>query len=299
MKKFFLYLLAALLPLAVIYYSFFTLDSQPIPQQEILTAFERTSSEPVELTLTPVDERTFRFEYSSFDGETVLGQISYPAQAKDQYPLLIGIHAMGRSFPRWWVDSLKGRATVTHVNKITQLAHQKGYAVIAIDARYHGSRKDPNKTLRSIMTAMTFLGDKADYVDMIHHTVLDHRVLLDWIVQQPQFDTNNIHVAGYSMGGQLSLLLASVDDRISNVAAIVPPHIDDRLALVAPKNLVDRLHHHKVWLFTAKDDENATMEDNQMLFRTISSPNKKLLEYNGNHILPPEYVDALADWFEV
>ena len=35
---------------------------------------------------------------------------------------MIGIHAMGRSFPRWWNENVKGNPTVTHVNKLTEFA---------------------------------------------------------------------------------------------------------------------------------------------------------------------------------
>ena len=84
---------------------------------------------------------------------------------------------MGRGYQRWWSESFKGRPTVTQVNKITKLADKNGYVVISIDARYHGKRKKPERTLRSIMNDLHFFGDKTDYEAMIKNTVIDHRVL--------------------------------------------------------------------------------------------------------------------------
>lgn len=283
--------------LGTFYYLFFTLDTEYVTTQQVVDRYQYSSVENKEFKLNQIKERLFEFSYTTFDGTKVQGQINYPEAIKDKYPVLIGIHAMGRSYPRWWVNSIKGRPTVTQVNKITDMAIDKGYVVIAIDARYHGSRKIEDKSLRSIMIDLTFLGNKTDYVDMINHTILDHRVLLDWIEQQKDLDINNTHVAGYSMGGQLSLLLAGVDKRISNVLSIVPPYLDDKVASVAPKNIVSLLKQHKVWLVTSSDDENADQKDNLSLFDGISTDNKRHLIFDGNHILPQGYVNELSDWF--
>ncbi|MCO7223648.1 alpha/beta fold hydrolase [Pleionea sp. CnH1-48] len=289
--------LGVLFALSAIYYVFFTLDSEPLSTQEILDRYQYSASQNLNFELNKLEENLYEFHYRSFDGAKVKGQIHYPEVKKDRYPVLLGMHAMGRSYPRWWVDSLKGRPTVTQVNKITQIARNKGYVVIAIDARYHGSRKKADRSLRSIMIDLTFLGDKDDYVRMIRDTVLDYRVLLDWIEQQKELDISNTHVAGYSMGGQMSLLLAAVDVRISNVLSIVPPYLEDTTASVAPKNVVSLLDDNKVWLVTSDDDENATHEENVLLFKRIPSKDKKHIVFKGNHILPEEYVNSLVEWF--
>lgn len=283
--------------LGFIYYVFFTLKTENLTVQQVIDSYNYTSVEHMDFKLNELNEKLFEFSYTTFDGSKVKGQINYPSEVKDKYPVLIGLHAMGRSYPRWWADSINGRPTVTQVNKITQQALNKGYVVIAIDARYHGSRKVADKSLNSIMFDVNFLGDKTDYVEMINHTVLDHRVLIDWVEQQKQLDINNIHVAGYSMGGQLSLLLAGVDKRISNVLAIVPPYIKDTTASVAPKNVVSLLDNQKVWLVTADNDEYASEDNNLSLYGDIASSNKEHFVFEGSHILPEEYVDSLVDWF--
>lgn len=282
---------------ASMYYAFFTLKDESLTTQQVINSYNYTAVEHMDFTLDQLDERLFEFSFTTFDGSKVKGQINYPSEIKDKYPVLIGMHAMGRSYPRWWADSIKGRPTVTQVNKITEQALNKGYVVIAIDARYHGSRKVADKSLRSIMLAVNFLGDKTDYVEMINHTVLDHRILIDWIEQQKQLDTNSINVAGYSMGGQLSLLLAGVDKRINNVLAIVPPNVEDTTASVAPKNIASLLENQKVWLVTADNDEYASEDNNLSLFNAIASSNKEHLIIEGSHILPHTYVDALVGWF--
>ena len=281
--------------LFLFWYVFFALKAQEMSQQEIISAYEY-QSENRNLQLTEIAERTFQFSYASFDGDLVNGQISYPRQELESYPVLIGVAAMGRSYVRWWTDSVDGRPTVTSVNKITELADARGYVVVAIDARYHGTRKDPDRPLSAIMNDLRYFGDRTDYQAMIRNTVLDHRVLLDWIERQDNLDINRITIAGYSMGGQISLLLGSLDERISTVIAIVPPWIDDKIAMAAPKNLVSLLHDKPVLLITASRDEEASGSENEQLFEMISSSQKQRHEIAGSHILPVEYVDLLVDW---
>lgn len=293
----FSFVLAAVLSF-LFWYEFIALEELPIEQSEILKAYDYQPVEDLEMTMTETDPHVFAFTYKSFDGDVVHGQISYPDVESEKYPVLIGVSAMGRSYIRWWVDTFNDNPTVTQANKITNIADLNGYVVVSIDARYHGRRKDPDRSLRSIMNDLHFFGDKNDYEAMIRDTVLDHRVLLDWIGRQGNLDANKIMVAGYSMGGQISLILGSIDARVSNIISIVPPFIDDKTALVAPKNFVSLLGDKSVLLITASDDENASASENNFLFDLLPGANKERIDFDGGHILPEGYVDRLADQFE-
>ena len=297
-KKIPLIALLSVLLAALYWYAFIALKDSPMSQDEIVDAYDYQPVQNIEMSLQEVAPGVFSFRFKSFDGEVVYGQISYPDDESELYPVLIGVSAMGRSYVRWWVDSYNGNPTVTQAHKITDLANSNGYAVISIDARYHGKRKDSSKPVRSIMNDLHFFGDKTDYEAMIRDTVRDHRVLMDWIDRRDNLDSERIKVAGYSMGGQISLILGSIDTRIDDVIAIVPPFIDDKIALVAPKNLVSLMGEERVLLVTASDDENASPEENELLFRMIASPNKKRIDYDGGHILPEEYVSARAREFQ-
>jgi len=279
------------------WYQFVALKEVPMPQSEIVSAYQYAPVESPDLELVETGPNTFSLTYHSYDGDRVVGQISYPPQQQATYPVLIGISAMGRSYVRWWTDSFKERPTVTQVNRIADLAARDGYVVISIDARYHGKRKDPNKTLRSIMNDMHFFGNKDDYEAMIRDTVLDHRVLLDWIERQDNLDKTHIKAVGYSMGGQIALLLASIDERVTHVISIVPPFVGDKIALVAPKNLVPLLGDRPVLLITASNDENASSKENDRLFELLPGADKERMSFDGGHILPENYVDKLVDRF--
>lgn len=288
--------LISLTVLSFYWYAFVALKEFSIPQEDIIDAYTYEPLSDLEMEVEQIEADKYKFSYKSFDGAVVNGQLSYPSIKSQKYPAFIGVSAMGRGYQRWWVDSFKGRPTVSQVNKITSMANNLGYAVIAIDARYHGTRKDPDRSLQSIMNDLNFFGNKDTYESMIKDTVLDYRVLIDWINQQQIFDNQKIVIGGYSMGGQVALLAASTDHRIERVLSIVPPHLDDKVALVAPKNFVSLLEGREVLLVTANDDENATKKENQILFDSINTSEKLHITFEGDHILPDNYVSSLEDW---
>lgn len=147
------------------------------------------------------------------------------------------------------------------------------------------------------MDDLHFFGDKVDYEVMIKDMVLDHQILLDWIEQQDNLNNNQITAAGYSMGGQISLILASIDKRIKKVISIVPPFIDDKTALVVPKNFIFLLKNQQVLFVTADDDENATEKENDYIYHLIPTSEKERIQFAGGHILLENYVDSLIGKF--
>lgn len=254
--------------------------------------------------LTPGDAYSVDIRLRSFDGALIHGRIVYPsdpAQAARPFPVLIGLHAMGRSHMRWWTAELNGRPTIEQTHRITQMALQQGYAVVAIDARAHGQRRNlgqPHPAQRA-MRDMHWFGKRQAYEQMIIDTVRDHRVLLDWLAEQPHLDATRITAAGYSMGAHVALLLGGLEERVHAVAAIVPPHLGNNVAAVAPINLITGLRGKRVWLLTADEDDHATPEQNQALFDAIPSQDKKHLRFDSGHLLPTNYVEQLSEWLDV
>lgn len=284
---------------AALWYGVFGLKPYSLSAEELAARYAYPVKQQVQLEFKELIPQSFEFTYQSFDGVTVNGQISYPLDPKAiQSPVsvLIGAHAMGRSHIRWWQDHFKTSETFEQTDKITAMALAKGYAVVAIDARHHGLRKDPALSVVDIINNLHWWGEREPYENMLVDTVRDHRVLLDWLEQQPMLDKNNIKLVGYSMGAQVSLLLAGVDSRIQSVAAIVPPYMNDTTAVVAPLNVMAGLADNQVWLFTADDDEYASIKQNQQLFDALPNPDKKLFRFDSGHLLPADYLTQLEPW---
>ncbi|WP_245732149.1 alpha/beta hydrolase family protein [Thalassotalea agarivorans] len=294
-------IIGVLAVLGAIWYAIWGLKDYQVNPEIIAKRYQYQTS-AINMKMQQQSANSYSFTYTSFDGANVNGRIQYPvnvhADSNDKYPVLIGIHAMGRSENRWWMDSFKQRPTLEQTHKITEQALESGYIVIAIDSRNHGKRKDAAYSIIDIMDDMHFWGERDPYEQMVVDTVKDYRVLLDWMDNQSQFDKEQTHVAGYSMGAQVSLLLASTDQRIEHVLSIVPPYLDDKTAIVAPKNFARAINVDTLWLVTANDDEYASKSENQELFEMIAIDDKKHIQFDGGHVLPTGYYNQLSGWFK-
>ena len=306
MKKRLLRIMSSLLGIAALlgalWWALFGLKPYDISPDALQARYALPGDAKPWVELQPIAGQPYSFalRLRSFDGSQAEGRLVYPsdpAKAERPFPLLIGLHAMGRAHQRWWAREFKGRETLEQTDRISALALARGYAVLAIDARRHGLRKDASGPASQLLRDLHLWGAREPYERMLIDTVRDHRLLLDWVVAQPQLDASRIAVAGYSMGGQLALLLGGVDARISQVAAIVPPHLDDKVAAVSPARLLPGLAGKKVWLLSADDDDVASQAQNQALFDAIPSADKRHLRFRSGHVLPPGYAERLRDWF--
>ena len=286
-----------------IWYAIWGLHPYQVDQQEIQASYtyQGNADKPMNMQLEQLSATTFAFTYQSFDGAIVNGRMAYPDTYTKAHsmPVMLGVHAMGRSENRWWMDSFKERPTLEQTDKLAKQALANGYAVIAIDSRNHGKRKNLDYNIIEVMRDLHWWGKREPYEQMVIDTVKDYRVLLDWVEKQAQFDQANTTVAGYSMGGQVSILLAGVDERIERVLSIVPPYLDDKVAIVAPKNFTHNLAHlDKLWLVSANDDEHASESENAALYANIATANKKHVQFDGGHVLPQGYYQQLENWYQ-
>lgn len=250
-----------------------------------------------ELETLPGGQRSQSLRFRSFDGAEAVGRIVYPAAAQGPAPLLINLHALGRAHQRMFQAEFKGRPTMEQTHRVTELALSRGYAVVALDAREHGERAMPGRKASDLLRELHWWGRRDPYERMLVDTIKDYRVLLDWATRQPHINAQHIRATGYSMGAQMALLLGALDPRVEAVAAIVPPHVGDKVAVVNPHRLMAGLAGKQVWLLSADDDEYASKAQNQALFEAIPAQDKHHLRFPGGHLLPANYIDGLSGWF--
>lgn len=295
--------------LGALWWALFALKPYDITPEQLAARYAHTTAAPAAVQLGAPQRITVDqtaawasdLRVPSFDGVVAPGRIVYPADPAvlaAPRPVLLAMHAMGRTHWRWSEAEFKGRPTIENTHRVTELALQQGYVVIALDAREHGDRKKTEKPLtpRELLRNLHWWGEREPYERLIVDTVKDWRVLLDWVAQQPQFDRSNIRAAGYSMGGQMALLLAGTDARVSAVAAMVPPGLTNRVAVVAPLNVAPQLAATRVWLLTADDDEHASARENAALFAALPGAGKQHLRFAGGHLLPADYAERLLPW---
>ena len=194
---------------------------------------------------------------------------------------------VGQQF--WWQENpLK-----TH--HLTIRLRQQGYTVISLDARRHGERGDkkfgPRELIKRAHSAEPRL-----YIETIIGSVRDYRIALNWA--RSEFNPDEILLMGYSMGAQMSLLLASLEPSVDSVLAMVPPYVGSPTSPVAPRVHVDKINTAKVLWLAGNDDPHSKQEQTQETFDLIASPDKTLTWYDAGHRLPPEYLEAALTFFD-
>ena len=306
--------------LGALWWALFALKPYDITAEQLAARYAHTTAHPVttaaptlvslqlsapqRITVGQTTAWASDLRMPSFDGAVATGRIVYPTDPADPAalaaprPVLLGMHAMGRSHGRWSQAEINGKLTREKTYRLTEMALQQGYVVFALDAREHGERKNTDKPLtpRELLRNLHWWGEREPYERLIVDTVKDWRVLLDWVVQQPQFKRSDIRAVGYSMGAQMALLLAGTDGRVSAVAAMVPPGLTNRVAVVAPLNITHKLAATRVWLLTGDEDDHASVDENAALFAALPGAGKQHLRFASGHLLPADYVEQLLPW---
>jgi dienelactone hydrolase len=233
--------------------------------------------------------RRFRLEFESDDGARVNGMLAMPADDSAPVRLAIALHPMGMDQSIWW-----SKENPIFGSRVTEHLRRQGFAVLTLDARLHGERKVENLGPREII-GFAHGDNPRPYARMIADSVRDYRLALRWADRQADLDTGSVFVLGYSMGAQMSLLLASVEPRVTSVLAMVPPYVESPLSTVAPRQHVGRIESAEVRLLVARNDPYSTVDQNQQLFDAIASPAKDIRFFDSKHVLPEAYLtDALA-----
>ncbi|GAA0465272.1 hypothetical protein GCM10009096_02310 [Parasphingorhabdus litoris] len=221
------------------------------------------------------------------DGEQVTGFLFQKHVSDDDAPLAILMHGMGGSSITWLAYDQS-----FYVDAITRDMIDRGYRVVALDARAHGARISdisPMDRLRSLRS-----GESGPYRSMINGTVEDYVKLLDHLDKRFGLPDRVVAI-GYSMGAQTAILLSAQDDRVSHIVTMVPPAARSAID-VAPVT-----HAAKVsaqWLLiTAAQDQFSTAEENAELVHAAGSQLTKV-EFDSGHRLPRKYTAAVANWLD-
>jgi dienelactone hydrolase len=91
-----------------------------------------------------------------------------------------------------------------------------GVTALSFDAWQHGERTQ--EPLDQLM-ARAFGQFRRNVWPILGHTTLDAMQILDWAVER--FQPEEVVAGGVSMGGDISVALAGIDDRIRRVAAMI------------------------------------------------------------------------------
>ncbi len=236
----------------------------------------------------------FSLNFVSDDQQPVNGVLNLPQYydlAKQApFKLALLLHPMGSDHSVWFSQDNPIKA-----GRISEKLRQQGYAVLALDARRHGQRKVADMGLKELI-GRAHSPHRRLYDDMIIGTVRDYRLALSWVTATWNLSGQDVAVVGYSMGAQMSLLLASYEPSITHVLSMVPPYVDQPGSPVAPRHHVSRITDAKLLYLVAQQDPYSSLAQNQQVFDLIGSPHKTVHYFDSGHVLPATYLQVVMQF---
>lgn len=223
----------------------------------------------------------------------VPGYLAIPKNGSAPYPCVILLHGIGSSKESWWEDN-----SFSSGGQLTKKLLKSGFAVLTLDAEYHGERSANN----DFESPEVFTFQKGWYMrarDMIVQSVIEHRRAMDYLATRNEIDTSRLGIIGYSMGGMMTFNLTAVDPRIKVAVACVAPILKEPYSAMAVHNFAPFITSQPFLMLMGNTDErNYTKEEAQQLHDIIISNTKEMVFYESGHKLPGEWTKRATEWME-
>lgn len=220
----------------------------------------------------------------------VPGFLAIPKNRKGPVKCVLLLHGIGGSKSDFWQDSFHSGEKLTH--KLLS----EGFAVLTVDAIYHGERA-VNNDFESPEVFLFQKGWMYRARDMVVDSVIEHRRAIDYLESREEIDASEVSLVGYSMGGMMVFQLAAIDSRVKTSVACVTPVLDEPNSAMAVANFAPQIPELPFLMLIGKEDvRNYSVESAEALFNKIPGTNKKLVAFDSGHKLPPEWIDTVIKW---
>jgi predicted esterase len=218
----------------------------------------------------------------------VPGYLAIPKTGEASYPCVLQIHGLNGSKSTFWDDEKGG--------PLTKELLEAGFAVLSLDAQYHGERMSSNDY--ESPGKMFKRGWSNKTREMVIQSTVEYRRALDYLETRTEIDNTRIGIIGYSMGGIMTFCLTGVEPRIKVSVACVTPPFKDRFSPWAPQNFARAVSGRPYLMLMGRKDQVYTEEQAQQLYELIESPTKELFFYDSGHRLPPDHTKKALEWFQ-
>lgn len=186
-----------------------------------------------------------------------------------------------------------------------------GFAVASFDIAGPLESDEPEAFYEAILA---FMRDQAG--------LLGTNAAIDWALEEvPSLDTHRIYAAGHSSAATLVLLMGAVEVRVRAVVAYAPvtdlearfaevipeiqtviPRFGDFVRLISPMRHPSELSQMPVFLFHALDDEVASPQESEALYRAMDPRDAHTVHVTtrGDHYQPmiEEGIARAIEWLQ-
>lgn len=227
--------------------------------------------------------------FDSFHDGRVPGLLALPPEGEGPFPVVLLLHGLTGNKSQWLEDDF------THGGELSAALLQQGYAVLALDAQYHGDRAVYNDHIDA--GEMVFKrGWGVRYANMLTQSVVDYRRAIDYLATRDEIDSSRIGLVGYSMGGHMAFILGAVEERIQATVACVVPH-SAGMPMAAAAFARD-MGADPLLLLMAKNDQFYSVDEAMALFDAVPGDVKTIRFYDSGHSLPAGYTADAVQWLQ-
>lgn len=250
-------------------------------------------SRVVEREETPAYVRE-KIVFNGIRDSRVPGYLGLPATSAGPFPVILLIDGITGSKSRWWEKDSWPRGSLATTQFVSA-----GFAVLAIDAQYHGERiagndyESPGQMLEREWYSRAR--------EMILQTTVEHRRAIDYLATRPEIDIERVGVLGHSMGGIIIFGLNASEPRVrASVACVTPLNIWEpkEMAVISPFNFARGVGRRPFLMLMGSADPFYSSSEAALLLEMIEGNPKELMFYDSGHRLPERYVGKAHQWFE-
>jgi len=227
--------------------------------------------------------------FTSLNDARVPGILGIPTNSEPPFPCIVLLHGITGNKDNWWQKK--------EDKTVPEQFLEAGYAVLTLDAEYHGERLVHNDYESSAVFAL----EKrwlARSVHMFQQSVVDYRRVLDYLSSRPELDSGRIGAVGYSMGGMMTFQLSALDSRIGAAVACVSPTGSVENSPLSTYNYAPYITDTPFLMLMGKEDHWYSEEEAEKVLDLVGSETKHMIMYDSGHGLPPEWVREAIRWMD-
>lgn len=265
----------------------------------ILQFYQYDKGVPLDARIVEKDETADhvreKIVFDGTGGTRVPGYLAYPKAGTGPFPCILLIDGITGSKSRWFEDD-----SWPHGGLATRQLLAAGFAVLALDARYHGERISEN----DFESPGKMYFERSWYNQtrqMVVQTTIEHRRAIDYLATRREIDAERIGVLGHSMGGMVVFALNASEPRVkASVACVTPLNIwgPKEMAVISPFNFARGIGKRPFLMLMGRTDPFYSKAEADLLLEMIEGRPKELAFYDSGHRLPVDYVARSRRWFE-
>jgi len=259
--------------------------------QAIVQFYEYDADIPLEARVADKRELTYgnreKIIFTGINQSRVPSYLVIPKDGASSHPVVLIVDGIFGSKERWFDDESWSKGGL-----VTKALLNNGFAVMILDAVYHGERSAEND----------YAGPSLKYPiaarNMIMQTTIEYRRAIDYLSTRRDIDTTRIGMLGLSMGGLITFQMTSVDSRIKTaIAGLTPQLRDPKYQPVESAVFASHVRCSSFLMLMGNKDRWYTMEEARQLYNLIPITQKEFVEYDTGHEPAAEYVEKVTNWF--